>query len=327
MTTTTTTPNSKYIPTRTPNPVGTTKDLNLKHFFHGDFGASVFMGINDTGGNFSTIYARIFKCGNNQIRAMEHEFFQYHGGQYRDGGQRKDHVSLAKALAHGKRYEGPPPCIYTAIRDPISHFLSGYNEVEFLLLDQKKNRKFQPFLAPYHRAFPYSKNSTVLRKKRFLAFVEDLLLENKILGSHYVYLHFYPMSRILRVLRKYNTNLTGYINGLESLTSTWPDFMVSTCGGELGFPSRERLPVEMKVAGQHDSSNDPLGLYQAAKDVWAEQGPIARALCLLYAFDYACFPKLPIPALCRSVYRDHSNTIVEKANRTMVSKTGRHYGA
>jgi len=192
---------------------------------------------------------------------------------------------------------------------------------------KKKNRKFQPFLAPYHRAFPYSKNSTVLRKKRFLAFVEDLLLENKILGSHYVYLHFYPMSRILRVLRKYNTNLTGYINGLESLTSTWPDFMVSTCGGELGFPSRERLPVEMKVAGQHDSSNDPLGLYQAAKDVWAEQGPIARALCLLYAFDYACFPKLPIPALCRSVYRDHSNTIVEKANRTMVSKTGRHYGA
>jgi hypothetical protein len=60
--------------------------------------------------------------------------------------------------------------------------------------------------------------------------------------------------------------------------------------------------------GVHDSSLDEMGFYRAAKDVWAEQGDIARALCILHSFDYACWDDLPdgIPELCQDVYSKES---------------------
>ena len=292
-------------------------------FFAGEFGSSVFQGVNEKGDPFLTVYAKIWKCGNNQIRFMEKKLFKHVNGTY------TDHLQLSQTLGKfipnmydsGDEYDAnantntnmPPPCIYTAIRDPISHFLSGYNEVEVRQLGEYNNQSHPDWPthskpAPYHRKYPYSNESSDLRKHRFKAFVEDLLLEDPTFGSNYVYSHFFAMSRILVILKKYNLGLTGYIPQLDNITSTWPSFVSSECAN---FPAKESIPI-MTKQGQHRSSRDRLGLYQAAKEVWKEDGPISRSLCLLHAFDYACFQDLPekIPSLCRSVYQDYAETIV-----------------
>ena len=78
------------------------------------------------------------------------------------------------------------------------------------------------------------------------------------------------------------------------------------------MPPVEAFP-KPELKGQHMSSKDPWGTCQASKEVWAEGGPVARAMCLLSAPDYACFDRLPagIPEFCRTVYRDHARTLTE----------------
>ena len=277
-------------------------------FFSGEYGASVFRGFNEKGDRFATVYVRLWKCGNNQIRWMEQKLFKHFNGTY-------ERMHLWNALRAGN---SPPPCIYTAVRDPIAHFLSGYNEVEVRQLGEYNNQSAADWPssskpAPYHISSPYSSESPYLRQERFKAFVEDVLLEEPTFAIHYVYSHFFPMSRILVNLKKHDLELTGYIPQLENITSTWPTFMSSNCEN---FPSPEVIPT-MKEQGQHKSSRDRLGLYRAAKEVWKEAGPIARSLCLLHAFDYACFEDLPerIPALCRSVYQDYAQQILDRGSR------------
>ena len=288
----------------------------LTRFFAGDFGTSIFHGWNDaTGDRFVTVYVKIWKCGNNQIRWMEKKLYKHYSngtysmmplpqvlGDYLPSLYNHENSNNSKIM--------PPPCIYTAVRDPISHFLSGYNEVEVRQLGEynEKIPRSDAEYAPYHVFVPYSSESHELRKRRFRAFVEDLLLEEPVFASHFVYSHFFSMSRVLAILAKYNTKLTGYIPELGNITQNWPEFMSTTCPN---FPKRNEIP-KMTKQGQHKSSNDRLGLYRAAKEVWAEAGPISEALCLLHAFDYACFRDLPdgIPTLCQSVYQDHAEEIV-----------------
>jgi hypothetical protein len=287
-------------------------------FFAGDFhGVSVFNGVNADGQPFTTVYVRIWKCGNNQIRRMEQNLNKPFNGTYRNKLPitqtfKKYLPAVYKKHSKSNLPPMPPPCVYTALRDPVSHFLSGYNEVEVRQLGEYNNKSSTDFpvkskRALYHHAFPYSENSPELRKTRFKAFVEDLLLEKKVFGQHVVYLHFFAMSRVLVPLKKHKVELK-YIPGLSNITSVWPRFMSSTCPN---FPAPDTIP-KMAIGGQHKSSKDRLGLYKAAKEVWAEGGPIARSICILHAFDYACFPELAenMPLLCKFVYRDHAEDIV-----------------
>ena len=307
----------------------------LTNFFVGDFGTSIYHR-DATNPNLTTVYARIWKCGNNQIRWMEKKLWlnkqrqRHHNGTYipemplwqalgnylytkniTDG----TYTYNSKVATTNKNTNNiAPPCIYTVIRDPISHFLSGFNEVEVRILGEYNNGTSEynmknEHLAPYHTAVPYSNSSSTIRRRRFSAFVEDLLQEEEAFSKHYMYSHFFSMSRILAVLAKYNLSLTGYIPSLENITSTWPAFISSTCPGA---PPIDHIP-KMTIQGQHRSSKDRLQLYKAAKDVWEEGGPIARSLCILHAFDYACYENLPdgIPELCIKVYTKHAQRIIE----------------
>ena len=110
------------------------------------------------------------------------------------------------------------------------------------------------------------------------------------------------MSRgcILGGLADHNLTLTDYLPSLSNFTTVWPAFVRKTCPGL----SNNLFETPMQIGGQHTSSNDPLGTYAAAKSVWKDQGHIAKALCILHAFDYACFDKISnsIPPLCLEVY-------------------------
>lgn len=117
------------------------------------------------------------------------------------------------------------------------------------------------------------------------------------------------MSRVLNSLSIYNHSLAGYIPTLENITESWPKFISTTCPGA---PPVDEIP-KMTKQGQHRSSKDRLGMYKAAKSVWQEAGPIARALCILHAYDYACWERLPqgIPELCIEVYNEYQQKIVD----------------
>ena len=293
-------------------------------FFAGDWGASIFHGTNHQGAKFAILYVKIWKSGTNQVSWMEKKLFKHYNLTYvakdrRLSGAIRNYINAGRSNITDGTYnykfaDTPTPCIYTAVRDPISHFLSGYNEIEVRQLGEYNNESYIDFpqnatRAPYHAEVPYSSTNPQLRKKRFMAFIRDVLLEEEVLSSHHVYSHFYSMSRVLVVLTNLNLTLTSYIPTLSNITITWPAFVSSTCPGA---PPLDEFP-HMTKQGQHRSSKDRLGLYKAAKDVWEEGGPVARSLCLLHAFDYACYEDLPegVPPLCRKVYQDYGERVLD----------------
>jgi len=313
----------------------------LSAFFVGDFGTSIYRDASNP--SLTTVYVKIWKCGNNQIRWMEKKMWSKRKGTY------VPKMGLSHALGQylytrnttdGTYIYNPfinetnmtvvrratinnidPPCIYTVIRDPITHFLSGYNEVEVRILGEYNNGTSEyntkNNFAPYHFAVPYSDSSALIRRRRFSAFVEDLLREDEAFSKHYQYSHFFSMSRILPVLSSYNLSLTGYIPTLENLTSTWPAFISSNCPGA---PSIDKIP-KMTIQGQHRSSKDRLKMYKAAKDVWEEGGKHARSLCIIHAYDYACWKDLTegIPNLCIEVFEKHERQIIKYGSENYYS--------
>lgn len=271
-------------------------------FFRGNWAISALDG-NHThrDGNltrFRTRYVRIWKAGNNQIRYLEKSLAEHLGT-----------VNHLKEVRMSRKYffrateEEIEPCIYTVVRDPIEHFLSGYNEIEW----RESERHTWPS-APYHTATPYNKTNPKVLRDRFRAFVENLLVEDGSFLVNSVYSHPFSMSRVLASLAMMGRTLDGYLPDLSNLLENWAKFLIKTCPG---VPPLDAFP-KAKLDGQHRSSQDPRGTYKASREVWAEGGPVARALCLLSAPDYACFDLLPgIPKFCQTVYRTHAGVITK----------------
>eukprot|EP00532_Pseudo-nitzschia_australis_P007176 CAMPEP_0168164662 /NCGR_PEP_ID=MMETSP0139_2-20121125/1060_1 /TAXON_ID=44445 /ORGANISM="Pseudo-nitzschia australis, Strain 10249 10 AB" /LENGTH=583 /DNA_ID=CAMNT_0008081701 /DNA_START=1 /DNA_END=1752 /DNA_ORIENTATION=+ len=266
------------------------------------------------------------------------------------------------------------PCSFTVIRDPISHFLSGYNEVEYRLItgtdDAPSTSKLEN-LAPYSRmplvesddgsnndpdneekktkndaSMKNNKLYQKLREERFEQFVHDVLEEHPSFVQFPYYKHFASMTRILPMLSKYhlfpkhvsslspssslhNSNSNNnhwFIPTLKNLTENFPAFLAQRCPrvaanynrqkNEAGQQQQQQQQLPpMKIRGKHESSRDPYGTYQAAKDVWKRGGRVARSLCHLHALDYACFsgtygdydentiqPGVEIPLICRDIF-------------------------
>lgn len=322
-----------------------------KFFYDGGFGFTMFLDGVDPNNNL--FYASIWKCANNQIHSyLERLFNRRANGSVRDSSRLDDFTNdtyleslkikdlkavfreeLERQNVGDKNEDNifftfnhtarTKPCVFTVLRDPISHFLSGYNEVEFRLIEQhedvhhqKKGRTVE--LAPY-TTIPFNE-SDHKREERFETFVQNLLMEHPSFSTFDYYKHFASMSRILPTLSRFNLipSATWYLPTLENLTETFPAFLADRCPlvsnnyqrrqHRLKNNSNVSLPP-MTRSGMHESSNDAYGTYKAAKDVWKQGGPAARALCVLHIFDYACFD-LKIPSLCRDVYS--SDQFVER---------------
>jgi len=262
------------------------------------------------------------------------------------------------------------PCVFTVIRDPVSHFLSGYNEAEYRLIEGIGGA---PPSSEYHNLAPYYKmpylynasdrDSSVsdndisdyllqLREDRFTQFVRDVLEEHPSFVKFPFYKHFASMSRILPILNRYNllpTSTNWFLPTLDKLTETFPLFLADRCPSVLANYNKkmndnyndkknqiyrankghrqdqdqkqQNMPLPlMSMKGSHDSSKDKYGTYAAAKNVWKKGGTLARALCLIHAFDYACFYgnnngdmkgssygiEMKIPKVCRDTYASDS---------------------
>ena len=158
------------------------------------------------------VYLRIFKCANDQIMGnLNHTLRQQPGAE----------VTLAMDRMTRKNIFNPIPktllpttCIVTAIRDPVDHFLSGYNEMEFRNTRDNVQRKGEHLRTHYSRFA----NGT---SARFEQFVVDLI------GGALNHLndisHVFSMSGVLWYLKSleerigYSPQLTSYLPSLVDI--------------------------------------------------------------------------------------------------------------
>lgn len=325
--------------------ITTTKNnfLNESRFFDDSFGFTLILDKNDP--SASLLYARIFKCGNNQIRDYLGKIFKGKKGDasysFHDFNNNEE---LRKFLAKEKggdsffRHRGisyDKPCIFTVIRDPVSHFLSGYNEVDVRIVTGGDvpgyivNDKTLPSYNKIPLKDSDKERAKNLREIRFETFVRNILEEHdSFIKWHWFYAHAYPISRILHSLKNLNvlpamteasqthanTDKKWILPTMANITETVPKFLSENCPRfAANYRDKEQtvgLPSMEKARG-HASSSDPTGTYKAAKDVWKRGGSVARSLCHLHAFDYACFygPEYgtslgakDIPTTCRDVF-------------------------
>lgn len=249
------------------------------------------------------IYMAVWKAAHETIREWGNRKVQPLAGTYRLLGKEQLQTVLKKTA---------DPCIVTVIRDPISHFLSGYNEIDTRILEGEYNSHARMKDSPkalFHR-YHYG------TKQRFEQFVADILSQPYTLGWKdfplVEPLHFYSMSGTLWLLSESGAQMTAFLPSIHNLDEDWPKFAYNSCPGILP----ENITGPFHVASHHSSSKDKFGIYKAAKDVWNEGGPTARAMCVLQAMDYACWDNLPdgIPSLCREVFssRNFVNGILKE---------------
>ena len=234
------------------------------------------------GGTNTTVYLRIYKAANDQIRYWAKETLA-------DKGILRFFADSLKEM-----HATHDTCIVTVMRDPIERFLSAYNEIEHRLAVEP-----QRLQDPHPLLYTRYQNGT---KARFIEFIADYVGGPERAGWKWFQMeleHVWGMSGLLYQLSKHQLRLTDYMASLKNLSSSWPKFLADTCPG---LPD-EAIKVPMKITSQHDSSNDPFGNHAAAKAVWVDQSSnTARALCALNVLEYACFDKLDIHNLCKDVY-------------------------
>jgi hypothetical protein len=249
-------------------------------------------------------YFPIWKCANNQLRAYWEQIFGSNASKE------------FKERKRWKQQNPKPECIVVAVRDPISHFLSAYNEIETRI------HKFRKWRGRPAKTWPFG-SLKAGSTERFQQLITDLLdcpMARNYKGIDAAWPvrleleHLFSMTGTLRLLSlDRSVNMTSdvhYLPSLDDLEHTWPQFMGKSCPESFSNATTTRiLTTEMNSdLGNHMSSKDLLGTYAAAKRVWSEGGVFAKALCALHLLDYACWKDLPegVPNLCLDLYFSYS---------------------
>lgn len=245
----------------------------------------------------SFLHIPIWKCGNNNIRVNLNHTMPL-----------SSHVSIHKRQKDywpdyiGGSQNIPKACVVTVVRDPITHFLSGYNEYETRLNDEvgtklRRDKKWSGNPVNFER-FEFGTEA------RFEQFVVDFLNgpRRDMLFDYWNNLyHMFSMTGVLtRFNQLYKRKLTGYLPSVTNLEENYPAFLKETCPGVL--PENAYRPWKKEDRIVHVSEADESGFHAAANSVWESGGRTSRALCLIHAIDYACFDKIPVSYFCKKVY-------------------------
>lgn len=267
-------------------------------FYHGEFQNVTLFTNWENGKTFG--YIPIWKAANKEIRSWLDDNFDQPlvTGDF-------ETTSLADITAEYQqdfaRNTDRKPCLVTAIRDPISHFLSGYHEVE------KRREKVEASVItnnlPMYLRMPFDTERQ--RQGRFAQFVSDILTEDSKELKSPVIQHICSMSRVLEELHKDQATLTSYLPSLDNLQDAFPQQLLQSCPDAI--PTGQALQA-METGEGHHLTNDDEGFYASAKESFATSGTVAKALCALHAIDYACWKDLPdgIPLICQEVYSSPS---------------------
>ena len=183
----------------------------------------------------------------------------------------------------------PDACFVTAVRDPIAHFISAYNEIEFRNLDwyddwTARRGDNETWYGRYPKA----------TEGRFTRFIADLLeerTEKKMTHFPSDMWHVYPQSRILKRLADLDVfagngnpenstqnGLLHILNTTSGIESKLDGFLHQSCPESFSDHSvaAERREKEKnqtkeklrggkeKLPGQHESSLDKAGFYGTA---------------------------------------------------------------
>ena len=196
-------------------------------------------------------YLRVWKAGNNQIRINLEEMLN--GSDSSSVMQSSKTISIVgeDGLLDGLSTEQlNRTCIVTAVRDPIEHFLSAYNEIEFRntppYMKKRKERRYWNWENP----LPYAKNGNGTIE-RFETFVSDFIGNTHNTGVYATDLvHIFSMSGVLFGLKQIkectgrDANLDGYLPSLRDLDKEFPKFLQRTVPRcQSWIPSEESLSM------------------------------------------------------------------------------------
>ena len=232
------------------------------------------------------VYTTIWKSANNYIKTyFKHVLHGRYGGNDVGRGKQRQLIEDwdAKYIFWSpdrprSKYTNPNDtfCIVTAIRDPVGHFLSGYNEIEHRSLHWYDHWASPPSSSSSSGGGKYNQhhNNTYERypyasKERFIQFLADILNgATQMSKKRYDIYHVYSQMKVLSVLSKYNRRLDGYLDSLTNIETTWPKFVVDTCPNAVPsvYKNHDYLADKPLVdAGKHDSSNDTYGFYKGSQ--------------------------------------------------------------
>ncbi|KAL9183378.1 hypothetical protein ACHAXT_005165 [Thalassiosira profunda] len=241
------------------------------------------------------VYPRIWKAANNYIVGnLKHSMSQIEGGEI------WEHKSTKQALqTHIPRSQFNTTCVITAVRDPVERFLSGYNEMEWRVAHWS-NHRWETEKNSGRLGFVRHGNGT---DARFRGFVSDLVRGAHSSGiasssPHWSVHHFFSMAGVPWQFAGIDGLDVKYLPAISNLGVEFPEFLARSCGS--GLP--EGLGNEFSLKSRHPSQDDEHGFYSSAKRVWSMHDETARALCAVYAMDYACFDAIPVPSVCRDVF-------------------------
>lgn len=241
----------------------------------------------------SFLYIPVWKCGNNSIRK-----------------NLQLAVPQCKQVAIGGRGLGwekfiggvqniPKACVVTVVRDPVTHFVSGYNEYEFRVSEKRRKNIRAGIQDPLN--FERIDFGTEARFEQFfLDFLSGYDWDESFNNFNILH-HTFSMTGLLTVFHQlFKRKLTGYLPSLSNIEENFPSFLNDTCPGVL--PETAYLPWKKKDRYTHASESDRVGFRAAANRVWEYGNGTSKALCLIHAMDYACFDKIPVPETCKEVY-------------------------
>jgi len=245
----------------------------------------------------SFLYIPVWKCGNNSIR-KNLQLTVPQCKQVTFGGR-----GLGWAKFIGGVQNIPKACAVTVVRDPVTHFISGYNEYEFRVSGKRRKNIRAGIQDPLN--FETLDFGT---EARFEQFVLDFLSGyewDESFNNFNILHHTFSMTGLLTVFHQlFKRKLTGYLPSLGNIEEKFPSFLNNTCPGLL--PESAYLPWKKEDRYTHASEGDQVGFRAAASRVWGYGNGTSKALCLIHAMDYACYDEIPVPEICKEVYSRES---------------------
>lgn len=208
-------------------------------------------------------YLRIWKAGNDAIRFNLEASYGKRGS--------KEYMPRASRIHQSK-------CIFTFVRDPVQHFISGYNEYEFRAMSDLNSTAHCEHCI--YDKFP--KGS----EERFWGFLLDFLSFNFLKCSNdrcqninVEIRHVFPMSGVLKSYSRVD-----FVGSIENMVDDWRG-LHTEC---LHTSKCQSFSIDKSI-GLHKSSSDPYGLYTTAKNVVRESQVVREILRSILEEDYRCF--------------------------------------